>query len=164
MDKKESHKLNDITKECQESPEFISLKQSISKTTDLVIITLRFHLYIEFLLEKFLINCIPNGYKIIEYGRLTFNQKLILVDSFNIVAPEFIQSFKNINKLRNSLSHELSKEISLSDIDKIGTPLGKKYQILKKNKKSLDLLMISLYSRPIGYLLTHINELENNLN
>jgi hypothetical protein len=116
---------------------YIDLETSIFTKTldskdDLILLVLRFHLIIENLMERIIVAKLKRGDKIIEHGNLTFNQKLHLIDSFDVLDNSYIQSIKNLNTIRNKCSHEKSKVITGSDIDCIGRPLGNEYTRIKR--------------------------------
>lgn len=97
-----------------------------------VIAILRTHLLAEYYLEQLIHLCLARGDKLIESGNLSFYQKLILVESLDVLSDRLVASVKNLNKLRNKCAHELNREISFHDIELLGQPLGPQFTKVKR--------------------------------
>ncbi len=99
---------------------------------DPVLLILRTHLYIEYMLERLIIAKLDRGDRIVEKGRLSFAQKLVLVSAFDYVKDIQITMMRNLNAVRNRCAHERQKEITMADIELIGRPLGKAFSEIRK--------------------------------
>ena len=65
--------------ETAKNKEFDKLTKAIGEINDPILMLLRFHLYTEYLLERFLICFMRRGDKLIDNGKLSYHQKLILI-------------------------------------------------------------------------------------
>lgn len=99
----------------------------LTEKDDLVPVVLRFHLLTEYLLERIVLTKLPKGHRVIENAGLSYHQKLELVHSFDVIPDSAIGSLRRLNRLRNTCSHTRDAEISRSDIEAIGSPLGKPF-------------------------------------
>ena len=88
---------------------------------------LRGHLLCEYYLERLITLNLPRGDKLTANGDLSFFQKVVLVDSLQIIDDRVMRGLKNLNAVRNQLSHQKDKEITHSDIDRIGQSIGKEF-------------------------------------
>lgn len=102
--------------------------------SDPELIVLKGHLVSERYIERLIKLILVKGEIIIEKGRLTYAQKLYLLDSLGFIPNDLIECHSNLNKLRNKMAHELGYEISLNDIELIGRPMGKMYSKMKKER------------------------------
>lgn len=96
---------------------------------------LQAHLYIEHLIERFIISELPKGKIIIEQGHLSFKQKVLLASTFSIFEEQVIDSILKLNKLRNNLAHKFNHVITDDEIELIGRPLGKDYSLIQKDSE-----------------------------
>ena len=103
----------------------------VKKGKEETLLVLQFHLYTENMLERIILASIPRGDLLIDNAGLSYHQKLCFVNALDVVGDQYIQVLKKLNKIRNECSHEKDKEISLSDIDLIGRPLGKQFSKLR---------------------------------
>lgn len=103
-----------------------------SEKNDPVLNIIRFHLLMEYHLEQIIILELRRGDRLIYKGNLSYSQKINLVDSFDVLKDKLIQCLKNLNKVRNSCAHKFSKTITISDVEKIGRPLGKEFMEIKR--------------------------------
>ena len=83
-------------------------------------------------MEQIILARLERGDKIIGRANLSYSQKLLLVDSFNILEDRIIQSLNILNRVRNSCVHKKEKKVTRGDIDLIGSPLGKEYSKKKR--------------------------------
>jgi len=98
------------------------------------LIVLRAHLMSERYIERFIKLFLLKGDTVINQGRLTYVQKLNLMDSFGIVPKDLVDCHKNLNTLRNKMAHELGYDIKIEDVDLIGRPMGQTYAKLRKER------------------------------
>ena len=94
------------------------------------------HLLAEHYMNQIISIYLNRGEKITRKADLSFYQKIVLVDSFDIISDRIIQGLKSLNSVRNKCAHEINKEISLSDIDRIGRNFGMDFS--KMRKKGID--------------------------
>jgi hypothetical protein len=126
---------------------------ALGEETDLTMIVLRAHLYIENLLERIVLAKLRRGDKVIEGGNFTFNQKLIIVDALGCLPDNVISTVRALNKLRNQCSHELGKNIQMGDITRVGSPLGKVFSGIKRITKFDERKTLTqVLSFTVGYL------------
>lgn len=115
---------------------------TMGRKADSVTLILRVHLLAEYYLDQVILVKLPRGDVIIEKERrFDYRHKVALVDSFNCLSRELIKSLEQLNTVRNSCSHVHDYELSESDIDKIGAPLGKAYYSKKRNSDSKEELL-----------------------
>ena len=118
--------------------EYEAFKAAIGDWKDSTMLILRTHLYTENLLERIINSKFPRGDKILENASLSYNQKLILVDSFDFIPDSIISSLRNLNKIRNQCAHQLHTLIGNTEITKIGSPFGKDFTKIKREAKFDD--------------------------
>ncbi|PYR73786.1 MAG: hypothetical protein DMF87_24740 [Acidobacteria bacterium] len=124
------------------------LKAALGAVDDISLPLLRFHLLAEQMLERIISGVLKRPDRILDEGRLTFAQKLSLVHAFDVVDDAAISALRRVNALRNECAHVKGKQISESDIDRIGQPLGKDYQDIKRaNSRHLKQLLIFTLAR-----------------
>ena len=127
-------------------------KKALGKEMEPVMLVIRSHLYLENLVERLILLWLPRGDKLIEDGNLNFNQKLILIESFDNLPNDIISSLRNVNKLRNQCAHQLDKIITDSDITRVGSSLGKKFTEIKKSELDEVKLLRSVLDYLCGFL------------
>ncbi len=113
------------------------------------LIVLRGHLVSEQYIERFIRLFLLKANSILEKGRLSYSQKLSLLDSFGILDEDLIACHRQLNKLRNKMAHELEYTVTIEDIDSIGNQMGKIYLDEKANRGD-DLK--NLLCTVIGYI------------
>jgi len=92
-----------------------------------VLTILRTHLLTEHYLERIIALVLSRGDRVLSGGNLTYAQKVSLVESFDLLEDSLVQSLKNLNKVRNECAHEIHKTITLSEVESIGRPFGKRF-------------------------------------
>lgn len=126
--------------------EFEKIQRFMSKQSEDLVFILRIHLLIEQRIEKFLQIIIPRSDRVLE-GRFSFHQKLLILDSFDLLGEGLVKAIKNLNTLRNNYSHEVDFSITERELDLMGVPLlGKKYMAEHKKKNFEERLHAILYS------------------
>lgn len=88
--------MNDEAKIEKELPEKYreEIIKVIEDIEDPTVAVLKMHLLTENLLERIILSFLPSGDKLIDKGRLSYSQKLILVDSCDHVSDIIIISLK----------------------------------------------------------------------
>jgi len=97
-----------------------------------VLTILRAHLLAEHYLERAIVAALPRGDRIIEAGLLSFAQKLNLVEGLDLLPDQLIQSLRGLNRVRNSCAHEMEREITIPDVERIGRPFGAEFTALRQ--------------------------------
>jgi len=128
---------------------FFRFLKSVGNQKDPVMMLLRAHLYSEALLENFIRIGIPGGELINNTARLTFHQKLIIVEALGVLPSPLISSLRSLNKVRNEFSHEIDKELDFSDVSLIGKPLGR---IFEETARETNSDTARTLKQIIGYL------------
>lgn len=141
--------------------DFETFAKIVDPDLDPVLLLLRAHLLTENLIESLIMLVLERGDRIVFKGNLGYYQKVSLLDSFDIVPDELISSLKNLNKVRNKCSHEMDKQITISDIDFIGSSLKEEYTKTKREYRSdHKTLLYSTLSYICGYLVGFIHSYE----
>ena len=130
----------------------VRFEQSLGEDTDPAIVVLKGHLYSENQLESLVLMKLPRGDKVLENGNLSYSQKLLLVESLDILPDNIISTLRGLNKLRNKFAHNLDAEVSHNEITRVGSPLGKKFTALKHSSKSDEKLLWSVIHCVCGLL------------
>ena len=94
--------------------EFGEMVTRWNQDTDVIGRILRSHLYVEHYLTESIRHANPRLGSIAE-ARLTFSQKLVLLDSKSPAVAELKAGIAQLNKIRNRLAHRLSSAIEPSD-------------------------------------------------
>ena len=106
------------------------------------------HLLSEYQLERLIIDRLPRGDRVVDKARLTYHQKLTLVDSFNLIPDSVIQVLSKLNTLRNECSHEREVVISASHVEKLGRSLGKEFSAMKRKRgDDVESLLLDVFIR-----------------
>ena len=129
--------------------EYDSIWDHCNYELDPELIVLRGHLVSERYIERFIKIILLKGERILDKGRLSYVQKLQLMDSFGIIEDDLIACHRQLNKLRNKMAHELGYEITMEDVDSIGSQMGKTYARVK-DERGNDLK--NLLCAVIGYI------------
>jgi hypothetical protein len=132
----------------RETKEF---QNTLNSRDDLVLIVLRVHLSIEQLFDRIVLSKLKRGDKLLDKGNMTFYQKIQLVDSFDIIDDGTMQAVKQLNKLRNTCSHEKAVKITAKEIDDIGKSLGSEFTKIQRELRDI----IELYIKGVFILIYH---------
>lgn len=108
-----------------------------------LVLILKAHLYTENFLEKIILVTLARGDKIVDNGSFTYHNKLLICEAADVISDSLVSSLRNLNKLRNKFAHQLDMKISMADITKIGSPLGKEFTKVKKDKLGDPQLLFS---------------------
>ncbi|MFN4043989.1 hypothetical protein [Limnobacter sp.] len=124
---------------------------------DPVATVLRFHLLTEYYLEQLIRSLMPRGDRIIESANFSYAQKLCVVAATNEVEDDLVSALRNLNKLRNKCSHELHHKITASDLESIGSPLGKDWTEIKKEHAEVETRMNYLFGLISAFLTVELD-------
>lgn len=97
-----------------------------------VLTILRAHLLAEHYLERAIAASMPRGDRVIEAGLSSFAQKLNVVEGLDVLPDQLVQSLKGLNRIRNSCAHEMEREITIPDVERIGRPFGAEFTALRQ--------------------------------
>ncbi|MCH8011040.1 MAG: hypothetical protein IIA61_03675 [Candidatus Marinimicrobia bacterium] len=141
--------------------DFETFTKIVDPDLDPVLLLLRAHLLTENLIKSLIMLVLERGDRIVFNGNLGYYQKVSLLDSFDIVPDELISSLKNLNKVRNKCSHEMDKQITISDIDFIGSSLKDEYTKTKREyRNDHKTLLYTTLAYICGYLVGVIHSYE----
>jgi hypothetical protein len=87
-----------------------------NQDTDAIGRILRGHLFVEHFLSEYLSNRNP-GLGPMDEARLTFAQKVALVDKGNVSLSYLLPGVRRLNAIRNRLAHTLRAEVTQQDAD-----------------------------------------------
>jgi hypothetical protein len=90
----------------------------LQSKTDEMGLVLKCHLILEYYIDEYLIAAHPTISNFFN-ARLTFNQKIDLINNTRTVFGMFNPSIKALNTLRNKFSHRLSYEVQNDDLREI---------------------------------------------
>jgi len=110
---------------------------------------LRVHLIIEQYLDKIITNHLSSPKILLKDGRLTFNQKILLVGSLDILDKKVYNAIRKLNDIRNNCAHKLETELDKETIGKLGNELRPWFTKLKKDNAS-D------HKQLLGYILPYL--------
>lgn len=110
----------------------------ISNIKDIELLVLKIHLHIEKSFDLIILYKLEGSNKLVEKAKFSFFQKYLIVEAIGIVEEKAMQSVHQLNKLRNSLSHKIDYEVSIEDITKVGSPLGKSFASYKRKHNNDD--------------------------
>lgn len=109
-----------------------ALKAALQASDDVSLPLLQFHLLAEQMLERIIAGRLKRAEQLLESGRLSFSQKLMLVQAFDVVEDGCISAMQRVNSLRNAFAHVPGRQLEAADIDRIGQDLGDAYQEIKR--------------------------------
>lgn len=142
--------------------EFSLFERASSVDQDPVLTVLRVHLLTEYYLERVIQICLPRGDRVLDGGNFTYVQKLVLVSSFDVIQDKIIQCLKGLNKVRNQCAHGIDKQISMTEVDTIGRPLGKVCtEYRRKSGDSVPTFLHCIVSYLCGFLASQVTNLED---
>lgn len=133
-------------------PGYEKFMAAAGSNLDEVTMILRTHLLAEYYLNHIIMAQMARG-DILTESRISFSQKIIIVEALNVVRKKLIDSLKRLNKVRNDCTHSLDYKITESDVDKIGGPFGQDYlDIKKRHLRSTKELLHWTLALPIIHL------------
>jgi hypothetical protein len=95
--------------------EFFEMQNIWDQDVDVIGRILRAHLYVEHYLTEYLRKANPRLGNL-NSVRISFSQKIDLLDSNDAVVKDIIPGIRHLNKIRNRLAHNLSVEITEADV------------------------------------------------
>ncbi len=115
---------------------------SLKKYNDPDLAIIKAHLVCEYYIDQFII-LKKDDEDDIHLIELTFHNKITrFLNQNNPEEKKVFRKLNKLNKLRNSISHELDYIIRESDVDSIGVMVGKEYIFLKyKSQNNLEELL-----------------------
>ena len=129
-----------------------------------VLTILRVHLLTEYYMERLLAMSLPRGDKITGEVNLSYAQKLAVLDSLDILDDTEIHCLRALNRVRNSCAHEMDRDITLSDVERIGRPLGSTFTALRREFASdIEQLLMKTLQNIARSLTYHIWRLESDI-
>lgn len=132
------------------------INEAIGDIKNPILLILQSHLYLEHLLERYIIAELPNGEHLIKTGNLTFYQIVKVAYSFGVLDEQLVDSLLKLNSLRNDLSHEFRHQIERERIKILGRTLGKVYTEIRKETDGcliceIHKIMVHIIGRVAGY-------------
>lgn len=122
---------------------------------------LRAHLFVEYFVTECLAAFNPN-IKDIQNARLTFAQKLSLIENYSEVTRELSPGIKRLNQIRNRLAHRLETRVTDQDKDSLLSVLSFKYlreALALPNKPSDDNLeVLEDFAKHVGVQLQSLTD------
>lgn len=97
-----------------------------------VLTILRVHLLTEYYIERLLVMSLPRGDRMVGDAGLSYAQKLTVLEALDILDDTTTQCLRGLNRIRNSCAHEMDREITLADVERIGRPLGSEFTVLRR--------------------------------
>lgn len=138
--------------------EFQSMENQWARDTDYLGRILRSHLYVEHYMTKYLQESNPRLGKL-SSTRITFSQKIDLLDPQDELLIEIIPGIRQLNKIRNKLAHNLSEEISDKELQvflSIKPFAAIIIELAKPNEPySEPILIIEKFSQYVACVLNH---------
>jgi|CXWL01.1.fsa_nt_gi hypothetical protein len=108
---------------------FPRFQKSVLSQTDPILILLRAHLYSEAAMKNLIQLRLPQGQVVVnKEARLTYSQKLLLVQALGILDPRVIAAFKALNKVRNEFAHDIDREFTFHDVLRIGDSMKEEFE------------------------------------
>ncbi|QFS87440.1 MULTISPECIES: hypothetical protein [unclassified Marinobacter] len=134
-------------------------QKSLADVRDPLSALLRTHLFIEQGLERIIRARLPQPEKLLTKARLTFNQKLLLVESFEILDEKTVAGIRKLNDIRNNCAHQLEARLSKEVIEKFGDTQRPWFTEVKKEHPDdheawLGRLLPRLAGKVGGFVLT----------
>ena len=122
---------------------------------------LRFHLMTEYQLERIIAGRMARGDRILDDGPFSYYQKLLVVSALDVISDEVVASLRKLNSLRNKCAHQRDIQISISDIETIGRPLGKDFAVLRtKYGDDLEGLSLGTFADIYSKLITETTSID----
>jgi hypothetical protein len=121
------------------------VSDALSFAPDLVMIVLRLHLLIEYLMDRVLEAALPRGKEVTKKSaNLTFAQKLAVANASALFTLQQVDFVAQLNSLRNECGHTRGRRITFEDIDRMGRPLGREYSDLRGEQSNASLEMLTI--------------------
>lgn len=141
MTKKPSTKDEKAFQSVFKEREFKRLIEACGKD-DPTLVILKVHLTTEYYMERTLYSALRRPDKLFNDSSLTYIQKLSLLAAQELIPDQLHSSLKNLNKVRNKCSHEISYEVTQADIATFGSPFGKEFTEMRKKYREDTLSLL----------------------
>jgi len=156
---KKNMKIKDIPKS-----DLAVFEAEINKASDSIYGTLIAHLYIEHLLDRYLIVKVPNEPKLFGEHGLSFANKIKLVKGLGGFNPQLLDSMSKLNSIRNNCAHVFGHQISENEVESLGRTLGKDYKnIINKYPEAQVGALAPIVWRICGQMLQATLDAESNV-
>jgi hypothetical protein len=118
-------------------------EREISKAKDSVYGILICHLFVDHLLDRFILASTTKDVGFTGKRGLSFSQKVKLVSAISDINPQLVDSLNKLNNIRNDCAHEFGHEIPLEKIEKLGQTLGSDYKRIFEENPSIGIGLIT---------------------
>jgi hypothetical protein len=119
--------------------EFSVYRREVSSALDAKLHILVVHLYVEHLLERLLSVNLKKTDHLFGKNGLSFEKKLLLVESMSSLNAQRIDGIRKLNTIRNDCVHKFMYNPTETELDEFGRTLGKPYaDIKRKYGKNID--------------------------
>ena len=78
-----------------------ALRKAMRESEDVTFVIILLHLYSEQVLEELITLCLERPSNLLQNGRLSYIQKLLLVETYAKIDPKVLRFLNVLNKLRN---------------------------------------------------------------
>ena len=141
--------------------ELTDLSRALEKTDDLVLNVLRLHLLSEFQLTRLLEAKLPEPERFLREVKPGYRHKLALADAFGVIPQRIVGALHALNSLRNHCAHKHRYQVVRSDLDKLGSHLGSKYEALTQKaagdlRALLAYTFATVYAELLGAILSEL--------
>lgn len=130
-------------------------EREISKAQDSVYGILICHLFVDHLLDRFILASTIKDVGFTGKRGLSFSNKVKLVSSISDINPQLVDSLNKLNDIRNDCAHEFGHEISSDKIEALGRTLGSDYKRIRAGHPSIGLGIIAPISWNICGQMVH---------
>jgi hypothetical protein len=125
----------------------------LASEADSVQLIFHAHSFYESILDRLITLFLPKGNQVIRHAHLTFEQKLVLADAFDIVEDRYIRCLNALNTVSNKYARQSVKELSHDDIIVLSQALDKMSLQSKQSEHYNDKL---LFRGVLGDLCVHL--------
>lgn len=125
----------------------------LASETDSVQLILHAHSFYESIMNRLITLFLPKGTQVIRDAHLTFEQKLILVNSFDLFEDRSIRCLNALNTVIDKYARQSAEELSHDDIVLLSQSLDKMSQQSKQSEHYNDKL---LFRGILGDLCVHL--------
>lgn len=154
--------MTDDELEILKTKEFAIYKAEVQGSIESKLYLLNAHLYIEHLLERYIVTKLKMTKGLFGQNGLTFEKKICLAQSFGGLNAQRIGGLRKLNDLRNDCVHRFKHQPTREQIDDLGRTFGKAYtEISRKHAKHQDVLLRACCDRLCGGMLRVVLEAEN---
>lgn len=142
--------------------EFSVYKREVGSALEARLHILVVHLYIEHLLERLLSVNLKKTDRLFGKNGLSFEKKLLLVESMSALNAQRIDGIRKLNAIRNDCAHKFMYNPTKAELDEFGCTLGKPYAHLKrKYGNNIDGRTRAVCARLCGHVLRTVIDAEH---